>query len=176
MVLAQNEEIIKEWQYATAHATGLDPLSTNCTITVTNKRVITETRNRRQIERQEANLSSIEAVNAHYRRKSRAPAIFCFILAVLFAVVGFVVLPKLLGSTAGILVGVVAAVIFVVIGILLLGKASFYIYFYTPGVYPISAGANNALKFKQIAMKVKVNNKVCQEIIDEIGAIISENK
>ena len=172
MVLAQNEEIIKEWQYATAHATGLDPLSTNCTITVTNKRVITETRNRRQIERQEANLSSIEAVNAHYRRKSRFPSILCFILAVVLLVVGLAVLK----GNVGMIVGVVGFVVFVILGILLLGKASFYIYFYTPGVYPISAGANNALKFKQIAMKVKVNNKVCKEIIEEIGAIISENK
>lgn len=176
MVLAKDEVVVKEWQYATAKQ-GME--ETKETLTVTNKRIVSTMRSSLKVEQQEIFVKDVKRISASHETPSKIPAFIMIGLGVIIAIMAFVLMGKLgeMGTMA--LVLLVPAALLVVAGILMLGKGAFTLTITLEGFESagISTGAINFLKkYAKAKIKVAVNNAVAEEIIDTIGAIIAENK
>ena len=170
-MLGNGERLVRSWDYATSTVkSGLAKTTTSQTLTVTNKRLISESRSERKVNRSEVPLDEVKRIDLAREVGSNALAIVLFVLAALAVILGAVV------ADGELLVPfIIVALVLVFIGILSLGKGSLAVVVYSKDKYCVAmlAGAS-ALKARAKAgkMKIKVNNVVAAEIVDQLGALI----
>ncbi|MBR2385124.1 MAG: hypothetical protein IKA99_05925 [Clostridia bacterium] len=170
-MLGNGEKLVRSWDYATSTVKkGLSKTTTSQTLTVTNKRLISEARSERKVSRNEIPLDEIKRIELSREVGSNIASIIFFILAGLMFVLGIVV-----NDGESLVPFLIGAVLFVVIGILLLGKGSLSVIVYSKDKYCVAllAGAS-ALRARAKAgkMKIKVNTVVAAEIVDQLGAFV----
>ena len=160
MILAKNETLIKEWKYGSKKQKRV---VTESTLTITDKRIITETANKNYIARTEIPVNCVKSVSASHKTASKLPA---------YLLIGFGI-PLCL---------VIVGIFMIVAGVKRLKAGEFELCLTTEGLEgePLEIGFKNlfASKKKRKAPKVKVSidNAICHEIVETIGSIIIENK
>lgn len=171
MKFATDEQVLKTYNYATVG-------KVSDTLTVTNKRVILSTEGKlndgsKIHTTDEMMLESVERVSSALATRRN---VFFLILTILFAAAG-VALFALTKSAMG-FAGLGVALIFLLVFVFYKDK-SFYLVL-TSGIYEgmdisVSVGNWQRKKSKK-AVKVRVDENIASELIDEIGSIIVEAK
>ena len=171
MKFATDEQVLKTYNYATVG-------KVSDTLTVTNKRVILSTEGKlndgsKIHTTDEMMLESVERVSSALATRRN---VFFLILTILFAAAG-VALFALTGTAIG-FTGFALALIFLLVFVFYKDK-SFYLVL-TSGIYEgmdisVSVGNWQRKKSKK-AVKVRVDENIASELIDEIGSIIVEAK
>lgn len=164
MILAKNETLIKEWKYGSKKQKRL---VTQSTLAITNKRIISETSNKNYIGRNEIPVSCVKAVSGSHKTASKLPA---------YLLIGF---------------GIPLCIVIIGIFMILAGKerlkaGQFELCLTTEGLEgeslevgytsPLKSIFNRKKSKKAPKIKVKIDNAICHEIVETIGAIIAENK
>lgn len=182
MVLAKDEQIIKDWNYATGKSGKFfNKLHTQCNLTVTNKRIVYTAENERKITRQEMPMDLAKSVYGTHETVSKLGAFCMIILGILIAVVGVVLGLKIKIEVLGyalMAVGVLYGLPFIIKGIIRLNQGDFMAKVTSTeiegGSFDLSASRLFAKKKPAAAMKIKLNNDIAREIVEELGAIITE--
>ena len=171
MILANGETLLREWTYATKKE-GHE--KSNCTLSVTDKRIVATEKSSRHVSQQEIYTCDVKAISFNHAVMSKVGAIMMLILGILLAVVGVVVAMK--SSMILILPFVLVGFIFVCIGFYLLNQSAFNLIITTRDVEGscLSVGATRILGRNKKAkkVKVKVEDSIVLEMIDELGALI----
>jgi uncharacterized membrane protein len=179
MVLAKDEVLIKDWNYASGKTGLLFGLHTEAKIAVTNKRVIYTAENERKIARQEIPLKAAKSVYSSHETVSKLGAILLMLLGVVLAIAGIVLLfAKGIFPILGVVALVLGAVV-VWLGYTRLNQGAFSLTITTCGIEgeSMAVSASRMLGKRQApVMKVKIHNDIAREIVEEIGAIIAENR
>ena len=176
MTLANGERIIKDWDYAKQKGNAGLAGKIKKTLTVTNKRIVHEVHSNVARTHQEIPLNSVKSITMSSVRKVPAGSIIAIILGAL-AILAMFFIPDMPVRTKAIGFGVSALLI--IIGILGLGKGAFTLEICTKGYEgtPLNVGCSRigtaSKKMKKI--KMKVNFKVVDDIMDTLGAILLEN-
>ncbi len=176
MQLANNEHIIREWEYATSKTGVADLNKTKATLTVTNKRIVHDVRNKLEVSRDEIQLHDVKAVHMSHATKSKVRPIMTIILGVLIMIAGIILSAKA-GVAALLPVFLILGGIVVVVGILKLRGGALTLSITTRdsegSSLSIGAMGGKGLGKKSTGtLKVVVNNAVATEIVDMLGAII----
>lgn len=159
MKLAQDERMIKEWNYAIAKKKRD---KTFATLAVTNRRVVYNAAGRWTVVHKELPLNCVKTLSFSDVRKSNAWAVFLIILGVFtaFTVIG---------------IG-----LFLIPGIRRLNQEVFDLDIVTSGTEgsSLSVGASKKYKSRKsnANVKVKINRSVVDDMIETLGSIILENK
>lgn len=179
MTLANGEQIIKDWDYATQKGGAGLAGKIKKTLTVTNKRIVHEVHSNVARTHQEIPLNSVKSISMSSVRKTSALAVLAIILGILVAIAGIVMGTSDDGTMAVMVPMLLCGVILVVIGIIGLGKGAFTLEIITKGMEgtPLCVGSSSIVsrRPKTKKIKMKVNLKVVDDIIDTLGAIILEN-
>jgi F0F1-type ATP synthase assembly protein I len=173
MILANGETLLREWTYATKKE-GYE--KSDCTLSVTDKRIVATEKSNRHISQQEIYNKDVKAISFNHAVKSKTNAIILIILGILIAVVGVVIGMK---TQPLILIPfLLLGVILFAYGIYLLNQSAFNLIITTreiEGAY-LAVGAMRILgggRHKRAKkVKVKVEDSIVLEIIDELGALI----
>lgn len=176
MALAQNEVVIKSWDYAQAKQKGK---KTTEKLEITNKRVIHTVEGKNDLSRDEIPLSSIKSVSYSDTIISNKLALCFILLGVLLAIVGIIVLVATeFEQFPAALICIVLGIILLVLGIKLWGQCAFSMTIYTDGIMPFNYGASKILKTAKKAgkVKIKIDVEAVKDIVDTFGAILIENK
>lgn len=186
MVLAKDETIVKEWEYAKSRtAMGfLDKVETKSTLTVTNKRLISTAKSERKVEKKEIPLESIKSVSYSHEVPSKLSAIISIALGIITIILGILLMNSdemedaLLGMVG--LAIIVIGVVLIIRGIKRLNQGIFTMVITTFGREGEALEIGAARLFKKLAkggkLKVQINNDIIDEIVDTLGAIIIDNK
>ena len=178
MVLAKEETVVKEWEYATSKGkVG----KTSHTLTVTNKRIVAQSKSPRKTVREEIPVSAIKSLSVTHEMASLFWAIVFIVVGVIVFFVSFGA-GKELGELAWLvtILYIIIAAFFIYIGVIRLkqGKFSLTITYQKGGDF-ISVGAMRMFKsptlFKGLfgkKLKVSVNNQAADEILETIGALV----
>ena len=158
--LAQNETVIKSWDYATSSGRG-ENIHSN--LTITNKRLISSQQGKSYIKRDEIPVNCIKSISGEYSSSGNIWGILKLILGITLSLT-FILM--------------ILGVPMVISAIKTLKSGSFNLLITTKGSEgsSLSIGASNALSSllkKRNNLKVKINKEVSQEIINVLGAIIS---
>ena len=179
MTLANGEQIIKDWEYATQKgSTG----KLKKTLTVTNKRIVHEVHSHIARTQQEIPLNSVKSISMSSLRKTPVGAIFAIIFGIIIAIVGVFMGTQSdgAGMTSTIMYACIAlGVILIIAGILGLGHGAFTLEISTKGLEgePLFISTSNlSVKKKRTKkVKIKVDLKVVDDIMDTLGAILLDN-
>lgn len=174
MVLASNEEKIKEWEYGSVRVGGVETVST---LTVTNKRIIKSERSPRKVDQQEIPLDCVKGVHCRHDVPSKIGAFIMIALGIILALVGVVLIIDQ-GEWALISLVILGA-LFIYIGYNMLNQGLFTLIITTSGCEgtPLTAGFARIVSAKAPRLgkvKIKINNYVIDDIVDNLGAIIVE--
>ena len=172
MTLANNEKILKDWDYATVKS-GIH--HTKRSLIVTNKRLIHEVRSTRDITRQEVPVENVKALNMSSAKRISVPAVIAIIVGVLLAIAGVVVKFATDAEMVAMVPFLVVGVILVVVGIFCLKKGAFTIEIMTNGCASVYGGSSSIVSKKNANVKIKVNLTVANEIIESLGTILLDN-
>jgi hypothetical protein len=158
MLLAKDEVVIKNWDYAHAKQKRI---KTTASLTVTNKRIVYTLENQERIDRQEVPLQDVKTIACEKRTASNFWPIVMIVFGALLSIV-IVGIPLLIK------------------GIRSLNQGSFQLEITTYGVegssLDISASKVLFRKKNRGRLSVSINREAAQEIVDTIGAIIIDNK
>ena len=88
MILANGETLLREWTYATKKE-GHE--KSNCTLSVTDKRIVATESSNRNISQQEIYNKDVKSISFNHSVKSKVGAIMMIIFGILFAVLGIMV-------------------------------------------------------------------------------------
>jgi hypothetical protein len=173
MKFATDENVLKTYNYA-----SVGKLSE--TLTVTNKRVILTTEGKMpdgsaMHATEELKINSIEKVASTVASKRNGFLLFLAIIFGAAAIAGFVALQGAMQMAAGI-GGLVVALIFI-IAFALSKRVSFFVELTTgchKGMSIYDSVGSLTIKRTKKKIKIKVEEKIAIEIIDEIGALIIE--
>ena len=176
MTLANGEQIIKDWEYATQKgSTGKLKKS----LIVTNKRIVHEMHSHIARSHQEIPLNSVKSISMSSVRKTPIGAILAIILGIIIAIVGLVMGGGENGTSVIMLSSLILGAILIVIGILGLGHGAFTLEITTSGLEGSSLyiGTSNIVtkRKKQKKVKIKIDLKVVDDIMDTLGAILLDN-
>ncbi|MBQ3235606.1 MAG: hypothetical protein IJA97_05565 [Clostridia bacterium] len=183
MILAKNEIILNEWNYATSNKFSSKRKNTEHVLTVTNKRVVSTVSNKRKIDRREVAIEAIQNISLRHEMPSKLAPVLMILLSVLLiagCVVLAVLLKNLYVTIGAILVGVIAFCIFLD-AVLNLKKSHFYIELFTNTLSENTVMAVNHDSFYRVPrirkkVRIVVDNKIARDIIEQLGAIIFEFK
>jgi hypothetical protein len=158
MLLAKDEVIIKNWDYAHAKQKRI---KTTASLTVTNKRIVYTCENQQRIDRQEIPLQEVKTIACEKRIAPNFWPIVKIIFGGLLSIV-LIGIPLLLS------------------GIRSLNQGSFTLEITTYG----QEGSSMDLRASKMlfrkknrgTLKVSIDRTIVQEIVDSIGAIIIDNK
>lgn len=158
MLLAKDEVIIKNWDYAHAKQKRI---KTTASLTVTNKRIVYTCENQQRIDRQEIPLQEVKTIACEKRIAPNFWPIVKIIFGGLLSIV-LIGIPLLLS------------------GIRSLNQGSFTLEITTYG----QEGSSMDLRASKMlfrkknrgTLKVSIDRAIVQEIVDSIGAIIIDNK
>ena len=177
MTLANGEQIIKDWEYATQKgSTGKMKKS----LIVTNKRIVHEMHSHIARSHNEIPLNSVKSISMSSVRKTPVGAILAIIFGAIIAIAGLVMGFGQNGTMATMLPMLLVGVILIVIGILGLGHGAFTLEIATKGLEGSSLyiGTSNIVtkkRRKQKKVKIKIDLKVVDDIMDTLGAILLDN-
>ena len=180
MVLAKDEQLIKDWHYATGKSGKFfNKLHTKCNLAVTNKRIVYTAENERKISRQEMPMDLAKSVYGSHETVSKFGAIALIVLGILVAIVGIVLGLKI--PFIGYIIMAIALIFggyLAIKGLILLNQGEFMAKVTSVELegesLTLSASRLLAKKKPAAAMKIKLNNDVAREIVEELGAIIAE--
>ena len=182
MQLSKNEQIVREWDYATSKSGMIDLNKTQATLTITNKRLIHDVRNKLEISRTEVQLKDVKSVHLTQTKKSMAGPIVMIVLGIILAIVG-VVLATTSKDTAVIIgfIPLLLGALIAIKGFMSLRGGAFtlnlYTYDFSEESMTIGARGGKGLgKKNHSKIKVIVNNDVAAEIVDSLTAIILDAK
>jgi hypothetical protein len=180
MVLAKDEQIIKDWDYATGKSGKFfNKLHTQCNLTVTNKRIVYTAENERKITRQEMPMDLAKSVYGTHETVSKLGAFLLIIFGILVAVVGAILGLKIpIVGYAILAVAVIFGAYLVIKGIIRLNQGEFMAKVTSVELegesLNLSASRLFAKKKPAAEMKIKLNNDIAREIVEELGAIVVE--
>lgn len=180
MVLAKDEQIIKDWNYATGKSGKFfNKLHTQCNLTVTNKRIVYTAENERKIARQEMPMDLAKSVYGTHETVSKFGAFCMIIFGILIAVVGAILGLKIpIVGYVIMVAAVILGVYWVIKGIIRLNQGEFMAKVTSTEIegesLTLAASRLLAKKKPAAAMKIKLNNDIAREIVEELGAIITE--
>lgn len=164
MVLAKGEVLIKDWNYANSKSGGLfSKVETHANLSVTSKRIIYSAESKRSVERQEIPLDKVKTLSMSRSAEANGWIIFRIIFFAIFSVI-------LIGIP-----GLVRA-------IKELNSGMFHLEITTEGITTPSLEVETQKtvvrkrRAKNQKVKIMIDKHVVEEIIDELGAIIVENK
>ena len=177
MVLAKEEDVLKQWKYATGKGKGI---KRNYMLTVTNKRIISRIEDPYNVTQEEICISDVKSVSI---LKSIKAVNFWMILGGIIAFYGMICW---FGSLSGdSWLAVVLGILLPLIGGALIfygnkyakqtGKICVRFSTYKKEGMNMFVGAVNG-KFFNKYLRLKVDNDVSAEILETIGALIVENK
>ena len=179
MTLANGEQIIKDWEYATQKgSTG----KLNKSLIVTNKRIVHEMHSHIARSHQEIPLNSVKSISMSSVRKTPIGAILAIIFGIIVAAAGLY-LGLFSGEGASVstmLPILLVGILFIVIGVLGLGHGAFTLEITTSGLEGSSLyiGTSNIVtkrRKKEKKVKIKIDLKVVDDIMDTLGAILLDN-
>ena len=181
MQLSTNEQVVRQWDYATSKSGMIDLNKTQATLTVTNKRVIHDVRNKLEISRTEVQLKDVKTVHLTQTRKSMVGPIAMIVVGILLALVGLIVGMMDDSMMAILAVCLILGIVLVIAGILKMRGGAFTMDLYTYGSsensLSIGAMGGKGLGKKNTSkIKVFVNNDVAFDIVESITAIILDAK
>jgi len=161
MTLANNETLIKEWNYATSKAGGLfNKVETKAKIEVTSRRLIYTASNEKAIDRQEIPLKEINGLSFKQTSKGNLGAILKIVFGALFSIV---------------LIGIPL----LILGIKELNQGSFEMVVTTRGASTtaLAIGVSKILGAAKSKsnVEVKINKAIVTDVIETLGAVITEN-
>lgn len=190
--LANNEKIVKNYDYSTVSTGFFKKEVTQNSLTVTNKRIVLQSVSNHVAARKEIPVSSAEYVDATFAKNGRSllKTILCGLLTVAFLVVFFILNGKLNESEileAESAFNPIALVMLVPAAIaLILTVINALIYVFSLGgavlitiggrrqeVELLTLGASNMVDSKgSESIKIKVDRNVSETMVNELGAVI----
>lgn len=193
--LCTNEHIIKSWDYATEHVNN-EHFCAN--LTVTDKRIISMHQNGKSIARNEVPLSSVTGINIFHGRKANFGAVLLLLVGLVFALFPVTLamyestiqpmLLQTLGFNIGKVIYIVISCVICIAGLIMffgavkiLRQALFCLEILTNGnesgsVMIGNESANVFGRHSKYAVQIKVSRRIAMEILDQLGAIICENR
>ena len=170
MLLAKEEELIREWEYA-EQKSGL--AAAKMKLIVTNKRIISDVTGLNKVERDEIKIADVKSVSMVRRLPSKALSILLFVLGGIFALMAFALMGEI-GSAAAVFL--LPAIALIIVGMLNLRKGSISVIIRTKGLEGSSMfmGASTLI-VKKLVFKAVVHNEVAEQIVEELGKLIIEN-
>ena len=196
--LANNEKIVKNYDYSTVTQGIFNKEVTQNSLTVTNKRVVLQSVSNHVAARKEIPVSAAEYVDATFAKNGRSllKTILCGILTIAFLVVFFVLNGKLnqasdaVGSYGAeadfggialiMLIPAAIALIFTIINVLIYifslgGAVLITIGGRRSEVTLLTLGASNMVEGKgSDSIKIKVDRNVSETMVNELGAVIMD--
>ena len=182
MQLSTNEQVVRQWDYATSKSGMIDLNKTQATLTVTNKRIVHDVRNKLEISRTEVQLKDVKTVHLTQTRKSMVGPIAMIVVGILLVLIGLVVGMADESMAALTPVLVIIGIVIAVIGLLKMRGGAFTLNLYTYGTSEeslsigVSGGTNLGKKKNASKIKVFVNNDVAFDIVECLTAIILDAK
>lgn len=179
MQLSTNEQVVREWDYATSKSGMIDLNKTHATLTVTNKRIVHDVRNKLEISRTEVQLKDVKTVHMTQTKKSMVGPVLAIILGIVLAIVGLVLMGQM--GTAALIITAIGAII-AIVGFFRLRGGAFTMHLFTYGgseesmAIGVSGGTNLGKKKNASKIKVFVNNDVAFDIVESLTAIILDAK
>ena len=180
--LANNEKIVKNYDYSTLSRGFFKKHIVQNSLTVTDKRVVLQSVSEHSISRKEIPVSSAEYIDASYATKGRSllATILTGILMIACLIMSFVFKSDTID--VGALMLIPAALFFVLTVINLLkfifalgGAVVVVIGGRRPEINLISLGASTMIEGKGAAsMKIKVNREIAPVMVNELGAVIMD--
>ncbi len=195
--LANNEKIVKNYDYSTVTKGIFKKDVTQNSLTVTNRRVVLQSVSNHVAARKEIPVSAAEYVDATFAKNGRSllKTILCGILTIAFLVVFFIVNGKLNEAAEAVDEAVGATADFSGLALLLLIPAgialiatiiNLLIYIFSLGgavlitiggrrseVTLLTLGASNMVESKgSESIKIKVDRSVSETMVNELGAVI----
>lgn len=180
MILAPNERLVKQWNYANVQG-GKDHFQ--YILSVTNKRVVTEQIGRLSHKKKEIRVQDVSSVHASSKKQSPVFAMIVFGLALVMLLVALTA-PQ--NEDTSIMFFVLAAVL-AVVGLILFVKRSCTIEvricvdkLMTPSLMITKDAIKTKAKAKKSpateVVKVKVDKAIANEIVEELGCLILTKK
>ena len=186
LLLAKDEKIIKSYLYSNRSQKGLGggKYSLDKKLIITNKRVISESKSKVTVIRKEVPLSACDYISSSYAKQSRSivGTIVCIVLALIGFVAYFIIkenMYKLIALGVGAFFIILALILF----ILFLLKKNAYVELEIGGKKRennlLSVGSSNMVlnnKKKNKTIKIVVDRKISEAMINEIGALLLNTK
>ena len=170
MKLAQNEQVVRKWEYASAQGFSKH----TATLTVTNERIVHEVKSATRLERQEIPVKSAKSIYA-----SRANSILGIILLIL-AGIFFLMMVSLFGELdEEALIFLVPIIPLVIFGILLLKRCAMTLVITTEGRSEVglSLGVFSRLAgYLSGTIRVHADRDTVDNMLENIGALIVDIK
>ncbi len=162
MLLAKNEKLIKNWDYARSKQGNV---KTSASLTLTSKRIIYSSKSKNETIRDEIPLDSVKGVSFNKNFQSN----FSAILMIAFGI-----------FTCITLIGIPVGIFLIVIGLKLKDQGSFIMQINTKGQEgtPMCFGASHIYKIKNNKAKLKVtlDREEIDDIIETFGAIVIDSQ
>ena len=176
MILANGEKIIKDWDYAKQKGGAGLAGKIKKTLTVTNKRIVHEVHSNVARTHQEIPLNAVKSISMSSVRKVPTGAILAIILGIVAIAASFA-LPEIQPAIKFSILGV-GALLFI-IGVLGLGHGAFTLEIATKGLEGsslyVGTSSLGSRKKRVKKVKMKVDLKVVDDIMDTLGAILIDN-
>lgn len=183
LVLCKDEKILKNWTFANGDTSSG---TLNYNLTVTDKRIISTASAEHFIERTEIPLNSVKGIKGKYSAEQQtqgAPLRALVVLGILLAMTGVLLICFLHGEAVMAILGVVIIIAGLAMAIyggsrstVILANAGFELIITTYGNESVSMTVGNR-KEQSISISRKViNETAAMEIIDTIGALITEKR
>ena len=189
MILARDEIIINEWEYAVSKRKKIE---TKHGLVVTNKRIVSTIESKRKITQREIPVNSVQNISVMHETPSLLGPILSIIFGILLMVIGAVSLVLAFGSLGEEVVMKIiflsAGAVLLIIGLIMLIIGIKHL---NQGAFMLELSSNvlqehelMAVGFEKIfgsrrvsgGLRLHINNSVAREIIDTLGAIIIDNK
>lgn len=173
LVLARNEQIVNEWQYATSKGKGGN---FSHDLTVTTKRIVVQEQSQNSAHHVEISVDSVKGVDLRYRKEINKLGILIALIGLVLLIVGAVNL-----KTSGVTMLIIGAAVFGigVLIVMLLSRAQLVVIIYSDldtdkglGVYANSIPPVFKAFKRGKATRVKVNPNIAREIVSTLGSII----
>ncbi len=190
MQLASNEHVVKTWDYLHLRKSLLSFKKCKSTLTITNRRFITTTKDKFSTYRREIQLDAIQAYSVQ-RSYPSWWALLPLLISFVLLIYSFVIPEAQPGSTSGIMgalsgylenwkmyaqiVGGVLGVLSVVMLILFRGNFSLILYIRSTS-RPLARANSLSKRAKSKYKFVKIDKKAVESICEELGAHLLNQK
>ena len=178
MLLAKDEQVLKKWEYATSKVKAVE---TKYSLTVTNKRIISQSKSKRKNAREEIPLSEIKGISVSHETVSKFWAIVLMVLGSLMILVPLMSRKGDESFNFGTIILWLVGAYVIYLGYIRWNQGRFVLKITTKGLEgsPMVMGAMSIFKhiFKGIfkgKVKIKVNNTNAEEIVETLGSLIIE--
>ena len=175
---AENENLLRTWNYS---STENGELTVGSTMTLTDRRLIMSNKSDIHSTTKEILLKNITRFEGQVSKSSILPAIIMLIIAgifILFSVIGILLEVKTL--FIGLIIGVILAILAIKTYFKLKAAKAFTISIYTENdnsIYAINVGFVYISQYITASVTaVAVNYEVCYQILEELGAAITNAK